>query len=142
MPFTHTLRCAFFPCWVQLVATSCSWLQLRCFALRFYELHCAALFFHAGATICRCAALRFYKLLPAALRCFLLVILHKSYHSFTHVLCCASKNTLCVFTIWVILARYNQSQKTRRCCRRSNTSPLKILNFVEQINNIIWCIAA
>ena len=62
------------------------------------------------ATICSCAALRFYKLLRAALRCFLLVILHKSYHSFTHELRCASKNTLCVFTIWVILARCNQSQ--------------------------------
>ena len=75
VPFTHTLLCAalrFFPCWMQLVATSCS---------------CAALYR---------AALRFIEL-----RCFLLVILHKSYHSFTHELRCASKNTIRVFTIWV-----------------------------------------
>ena len=89
------------------------------------------------ATICSCAALCCASTSFYELRCFLLVILHKSYHSFTHELRCASKNTLCVFTIWVILARYNQSQKTRRCCRRSNTSPLKILNCIEQINNTL-----
>ena len=73
------LRCAFFPCWVQLVATraSCSCAASRCAALRFYELRCAALFFmlvQLVATICscaalRCSALRFNKLLRAALRC-------------------------------------------------------------------------
>ena len=108
MPFTHTLRCAFFPCWVQLVATSCSELQLRCFELRCAVLLRAALrcaFFHAGATSCnylqlRCSALRFNKLLRAALRCFLLVILHKSYHSFTHELRCAARvKTLFVFLL-------------------------------------------
>ena len=114
--------------WIWIwIWTSCNYLQLRCAALLRAALQQAF-------TSC------------AALRCFQLVILHKSYHPFTHelrcaALRCASKNTLCVFTIWVITARCNQSQKTRRCCRRSKTSPLKILNCIEQINNL-WCIAA
>ena len=61
--------------------------------------------------------------------------------SFIHTwaaLRCASKNTLRVFTIWVIPARCNQSQKTRRCCRRSKTSPLKILNnCIKQIYGVL-----
>ena len=82
------IRCAalrFFPCWVQLVATSCSYkLQLRCFALRRAALlraalRCAFFMLHAGATSCnylqlRCAALLRAVLLQAftsgaALRC-------------------------------------------------------------------------
>ena len=95
VPFTHMLHYTFFPCWMLLVATSCS-----CAALRAFR-SCAALHFflcwtqQVAAALCRAA------LLFVELRCFLLVILHKSYHSFTHELPCASKNTIRVFTIWV-----------------------------------------
>ena len=106
---------------------------------------CAALFLHDGATSCnysqlRCAAPRCPSASFYELRCFLLVILHKSYHSFTHELRCAArvKHALCFHHLGHTIALYNQSQKTCRCCRCSNTSPLKILNCIEQIINI-WC---
>ena len=119
------MRCAFFPCWMLLVATSCSCVSL-------YELLQAALCFIscwmqlvANSFSCAAlyrAALRFIELRCSLLRCFLLVILHKSYHSFTHKLCCASKNTIRVFAIWVTLALYNQSQMICLICDPSELS--------------------